>query len=339
MHYDRIHLVRIFKPNHGGMELIVNEIATIQKKLGLKVAVVTSGYYRDAIDLKYKEKLKVYRLPYFLFKGIILPKVFKKNFLKCKILHVHGMDPYVDITKRFIEHDELKISPHGGFFHTEKHKIIKKIYLKFVSKRLYKGVKSFCISYNDMQLSEKFESLPVYMGCGFEKRNLEINKNAKDTLIFGRISKNKRVDSSIEVSKTLFPNNTINVVGHDEIGLMNKYDSENLIYHGILDNTELKILSKSCRYFIMMSSYEGLGMTLIEALYSGFICIVSDITSFRLLCDQLDSKLIKKFVVFVKDKNQKISIPNYPSKDEIRMIRKNIIEVFSWKNAAQIIEG
>lgn len=338
MQYDRIHLVRIFKPNHGGMELIVNEIIRIQKSLGLKVAVVTSGYLREGLDSDYKEDVTVYRLPFLLWDGIILPKSLKKLKLKCQTLHIHGMDPFVDLTRFLISYDTLQISPHGGFFHTKKFSFLKNLYLNIFSKNLYKGINSFCISHNDMELSKRFKSKPIYMGCGFEKRELEINEDANDILVLGRISQNKRVDKSIKISQTLFPQSIINVVGFDEIGLMTNTNFKGVNYHGILNNEELKILTKKCRYFVMMSSYEGLGMTLIEALHNGIICIVSDIISFRLLCSKLDPVLVSKFVVFAKNISNTIELPVIPTKEDIKLIRKNIEDVFSWENVVKTIE-
>ena len=42
--YDVVHLVRLYKPNVGGMERIVENIALIQKERGLKVLIITSDY-------------------------------------------------------------------------------------------------------------------------------------------------------------------------------------------------------------------------------------------------------------------------------------------------------
>lgn len=340
MHFDVIHVVRIFRPNIGGMETIVENIAIKQVQQGLNVCIVTTNFKRDKFSEDYIDTIKVVRLNHFNLMNNLLPYEIPKG-LSTKILHIHGMDIFVDFISLFIKSNKKILSPHGGFFHTTNLLWLKKIYFNIISKFLYSQKKAFCISYNDVNLAKKITKYSSYMGCGFIPRNI-LSEGGSAIVIFGRIGKNKRVDKSIELALDKFKNSEINVIGHDEIDLMKNYVSEkNVIYHGIVEDKKFDTIIRKSGFFIFLSEYEGLGMSLIEALDMGLRCVISDIESFRIIYMQLKPELIQKFIFFVQCENEidEADFVNW-SKSEISShdriaLRQNIREIYNWDNVVR----
>jgi alpha-1,3-mannosyltransferase len=335
MQFDVIHLVRIFRPNIGGMETIVENIVLKQIEQKLNVCVITTNYTRDKISDDYVEDFKVIRLNHFNIKNNLLPKEIPK-YISTNILHVHGMDFFVDFISLFIRYNKKIISPHGGFFHTNNLLLFKKVYFALISKLLYRNSNAYCISYNDVDLTKKFSKSSTYMGCGFISRETMSN-GGNQIIIFGRIGKNKRVDNSIQFAINLFNDSEINIIGHDEIDLMKNYINEKKVnYHGVVGDNQFDSIVQKSGFFIFLSEYEGLGMSLIEALDMGLRCIVSNIESFRIIYNQLNPEIINKFLFFVDYNNQvdpslffswiKINV----TKDDRLHLRNNVREIYNW---------
>jgi alpha-1,3-mannosyltransferase len=342
MEYDVIHLVRIFRPNIGGMETIVENIVRNQIKEGLKVCVVTTNFTRDVVSKNFNDDCKVFRLMHFKFRNYLFPKEIVTG-LNTNVLHVHGMDVFVDFISFFIKAKTKILSPHGGFFHTTQLFFLKKIYFYIFSNMLYKNSNSYCISYNDVDLTKKIVKNAFYMGCGFTPRDFATH-GGNEVIIFGRIGTNKRVDLSIKFASTYFSKSIINVVGHDELNLMPNYvNFNNLIYHGVVDDDKFGDLIKNSGFFIFLSEYEGLGMSLIEALDMGLRCIVSKIDSFQFIFNQLDRECAEKFI-WLHDfnyENNEIEFNiwlNFSIVQNDRLIiRSKIREIYNWDRVTKIL--
>ena len=335
--YDIIHLVRIYKPNIGGMEKVVENITKIQIKKNKKILVLTSDFSSKKKLFEIDNGVKILRLRSFTFFGVIIPNLFFfKTKLSTKALHIHGMDPFVDLVSFFINCDNKVISPHGGFFHTKSFNFIKKIYWLIISKKIYKNINSFSISLNDQLLMKDIAKVSYLMGCGITDRN--ILANGKDILIFGRISKNKRVLLSLKIAKQLLPNTNVNIIGENQDNIKFNVLDKNIIYHGVLIDNDIRKVIKDSRYFICMSKYEGLGIALLEALHCGLRCIVSDITSFNNIISKIPLELKNKFIfVYNVDLNflnwQKISITELDKQKINHFINKN----YSWEKVVNSI--
>lgn len=280
-HYDIIHIVRIFHPNIGGMENLVHEIANRQVKQGKRVLVITSDLTRDGhkVDVVLDKNYEVYRVESFLLKGVFIPKHILTKFPACKTLHCHGMDPMVDFLTLKIKFQQLIISPHGGFFHTPNFLFLKKIYFNTISKfiTLYQP-KYYCISQNDIELVSRISENVYFMGCG--SASIKFNLGSEGVLTFGRIAPNKCINDAIKVFEQYFESEKFVVAGPNPEKL-NIELSEGVEYLGPVTAETLEELINQSKYFISMSSYEGLGMALIEAIKGGLIPIVRNIDAYK----------------------------------------------------------
>jgi alpha-1,3-mannosyltransferase len=345
MDFDVVHIVRIFRPNIGGMETIVEQIANKQSKQGYKVCIITSMYKRKKISNNYLDNnnIKIIRLKNLTLKGFIIPFETPKK-IKTKIVHIHGMDIFGDFIPFFISYSKKIISPHGGFFHTNKYSLLKKLYFNTISKLLYNNINSYCISYNDLSLMNKLGTNSIYMGCGYNKREF-LSNGGEDVLIFGRIGKNKRVDLAINFSLKYLYKSKINIAGYDEIDLMKSYENNSKIeYLGMIEDSEFNSLLKSSGFFVFLSEYEGLGMSLIEALDLGLRCIVSDIESFRLIKQRINYKDVDKFIFFYNSRNFDLTLFNKWKEEDVLIsqrieLKENIADLFSWDKVVKILEN
>ena len=67
--------------------------------------------------------------------------------------------------------------------------------------------------------------------------------------------------------------------------LVQKIGLDSVLFLGYVDNQDLPNLYACADYYIMTSKYEGLPLTLLEAMASGLPCIVSDIPNLAIVRD------------------------------------------------------
>lgn len=340
--YDVVHLVRLYSPNIGGMELIVEEIASRQVAQGKKVAVVSSDYIRTGEIHESFARLQgvdVYRLPSASRRGIIFPalsSLFQVTRPGCTTLHVHGLDPFVDLNRMLIRHEALLMSPHGGFFHTTNNSFLKKIYWNVVTKPLYRDALCLTISNADLNLVDSLSRNAFHMGCGYAGRN--VYSAGQNVLILGRIALNKQTQKSVDLGAAAFSDREVFVVGPTE-PRMRLIARANTRVMGALPEEALNECIKHSGFFICLSDYEGLGMTLIEALDAGLRCIISKIDTFVEIAEALDPLTRQAYTYFWDGDYQAlarwINSHSIPSKEAVRSA---VSELYSWDAVVEKID-
>lgn len=337
--YDVIHLVRVFHPNIGGMENLVHEVARRQAALGQRVLVVTSDIMRDgkkatAITSRVYDVL---RIKSFLWRGIFLPSSLRTQIPSCDTLHCHGMDPFVDFLSLKIKRQRFFISPHGGFFHTGSLRIAKNIYYRLVSRFLAsQSAQYMCISQNDMALVSKLSDQVFFMGCG--SRGVDYSLPGEGMISFGRISKNKCINDAVDVFLNNFNTGMFTIAGPNPEGLPVD-ESTRVQYVGSISDEEMDILIQKSKYFISMSSYEGLGMALIEAIKGGLIPVVRRIGAY----EHIDRLIREKTggvssIIFVDGICSDLDLEGaeLPS-DQLRLCSKVANELWSWGSVVKAL--
>lgn len=335
--FDVIHVVRIFHPNIGGMENLVHEIASRQAMMGKKVLVITSDVTRDGkvVTVNLKRNYEILRVKSFLFKGIYFPKDVFRKLPKCTLLHCHGMDPLVDFLTFKIKFDELIISPHGGFFHTSTMLTLKKLYFNTISRFMTSmNPKYMCISQNDIDLVSKLSDNVHFMGCG--SSDVKFSLASSRVVTFGRISPNKCINDAIDVFRNNFPQENLIIAGPNPEGIKINI-VQNVEYLGPVSSAELEDLIEKSKYFISMSSYEGLGMALIEAIKGGLIPVVREIDSYvhidKLIRDKTGGE---STIIFVNDKaelNNKIH--QEFSEHQLKICAEAANEIWCWDRVVE----
>lgn len=112
-------------------------------------------------------------------------------------------------------------------------------------------------------------------------------------LSVGRLSLQKQLHKLVEVFSELekeMPNVTLCIAGKGPLleSLKNLAESlklKKIKFLGYVDNNDLPSLYACSDYYVMTSKYEGLPLTLLEAMASGLPCIVSDIPHLKMVED------------------------------------------------------
>ncbi len=349
-----------YYPKIGGIENHIKELSYYLSKNNHKVSIVVvnpniTDYKKSflfGIETHYIKAIG--RYPFIFFQNL-------NNFLKLKmydIIHIH--DPHLAGISFHFYYNKYNLpkilSTHGGIFHTNKFKSLKKVYWKTVAKLLIRQYsKVICVSKSDY---EKYKSLT---------NNLEIIENGinvskfskiyslfskapnKSFIYFGRFSKNKGIENLLKVFEILFKKDNeikLTLVGKSETEEINKllqcfqlkYPKNIKIYPFLDEDALLRILSQH-KFFISATKYEGFGISILEAAASGRIVIVNNISPIN--------KIFNKDEVFfvnfnnieetVKNILNILSLSNLQF-DKIRKKAFNKVKSYSWENTVQKIE-
>jgi glycosyltransferase involved in cell wall biosynthesis len=106
------------------------------------------------------------------------------------------------------------------------------------------------------------------------------------------------------------------------------------IYTGILDDEDLNLLYNSCKFLLLPSTFEGLGLPMIEAMLAGSIPITCndnptaiELSPKEFICDPNPKSFMGKLIEISKDYSsfQRIAL-DYAEKYKILMNKKTIAE-------------
>lgn len=291
-----LHIVRQFAPSIGGLEDYVFNLSKEQIKLGHNVTVLTLNSNFQTDEKLTKEELiagiRVRRLKWLGSKRYSLTLI-KPSFLNSfDVLHVHAVDFFIDyisfLKKMRLVKPKLILTTHGGFFHTKKQQILKKIFFKTVTRFSLLSVdRVLTISPNDQAL---FESVSSYCysipnGVGLEKFGQGSKQwPSSDLVCLGRLSSNKRLDWLIHAYGDLIhPLGQLKIIGNASTGdleaLKKIIDQRGLsdrvcLLMNISDAEILQQINYS-RFVVSASEYEGFGLSVIELMSYGLVPILS----------------------------------------------------------------
>src|SRR6185436_7718073 len=137
-----VHVVRQFHPGVGGLENFVDQLARRQADAGHKVRVATLNHvfdHENGATLPPREERHGFEIVRFAFIGSrrypVAPSVLKAT-RGADLVHVHGLDFFADYLAATApwHRTPLVLSTHGGFFHTDFARNLKKVYLASVSR-------------------------------------------------------------------------------------------------------------------------------------------------------------------------------------------------------------
>ena len=299
-----VHVVRQFYPAIGGLEGVVEALATAQVAKGHSVRVVTLDRIFNASSaerLPHNEWLsgiEIVRIPYFGSKRYPIALSAIRYIRDADIVHVHGIDFFFDYLAWTapLHRRKLVVSTHGGFFHTGFAARLKKIYFKTVTRlSLSRYVGAVAVGVSDEQLFSSIRPRRVRL----IENGVDVDKYAgascstpnKALISVGRLSSNKRLDQAIAFLAALHridPEWSLTIAGRswdvsaDSLRLL----ADSL---GVGDSVQIiesppdavvRRLMAACSGFISASAYEGFGLVLVEALSAGLWPVVSPIPPF-----------------------------------------------------------
>lgn len=300
-----LHVVRQYAPAIGGLESYVQSIAAHQKALGHDCEVLTLNrvFHGNGAVLPAEEIIdgvKVKRVGFWGRRRFFIPKVSPFYFKKFDVVHVHNTDVFYDYVALSALLTGIKpvATTHGGFFHTKDFSLVKQVYFNTVtrfSSFFYKAI--FAISGNDLEMFKRLSSKVTLMPNAVEPLGKGIT-TGQDFLYIGRIAEHKRVDRIIEVFSRLKSDHNVpgklHIVGPEwdvkieplqKLAQARSVESD-VIFHGAASRERMAEIAMGCGYFLSASTFEGFGMSMIEAMSVGMIPFVEANESFRELVER-----------------------------------------------------
>jgi alpha-1,3-mannosyltransferase len=313
-----LHVTNNFYPCVGGIEnFTMNECLHLIKK-GHKSDVLclnrcgSSGKMLPASGV-YKG-IRIFRLPSF---GPAFYRMATGVLAKVRgydIIHIHGTGFFADflsITK-FMHKKPLILNTHGGFFHTQKRKLLKALYFHCINRFTIKGMDIVVAdSRNDFDIfsgiTKRIRLVENAVELGPFRKVAEKKAKSRNRFVFvGRLSRNKRVDLLIRAIGSINRKRKdveLIVIGEDWEGLkkgLEKTAEENgvkdrVVFRGMVTEKELLACLGNAEFFASASGYEGFGISAIEAMAAGCIPLLNRIQTFTHFVRDRESGFILDF--------------------------------------------
>ena len=364
-----------FPPEIGGLENHVYNISTELVKRGHKVVVITSNDSKVA-HKEFMNGLEVYRFPLFLprlFRETwLMPGMVNKLInLQADVIHAHGYRCLSSCIALFLSKRKkvpFVLTPHGIFPKRNWFNgLLKFIFDYSLGNRLLKSSEKI------IALTESNKSL--ILNAGAPKSNTVIVENGVDVtkykemfnskmlkkkhgflgpvlLYVGRIAWHKNLEQIIQalpLIKKEFNNVKFLLVGPDyENGLANLLRlakelgvEDSIVAKGAVSETQLHLYYSIADAFILPSVYEGLSLSMLEAMANKVPLIVRSSAG-------ISSMLTHGVNAFVLESNDLHEISSYVclllSNSELReKIRQNaynlILYKYTWKTVVDKLES
>jgi alpha-1,3-mannosyltransferase len=209
-------------------------------------------------------------------------------------VHIHAIDFFVDYLSwlRLLHRIPLVVSTHGGFFHTPRARALKQMYFQTVTRQSLGGVEAVvCVSQHDREVFSRIvppQRIRVIENGADIDGLWSLKKRVQPGLVLGisRLAENKCVHKVLEAMVPLkhrFPQLRLEWVGADfsslraglerrviELGLAGRVH-----FHGAVGREQLYGLLERAHLFVSASSYEGFGLSTIEAMSAATVVLVT----------------------------------------------------------------
>lgn len=350
----------------GGVEIVVEELATRMVKLGHEVICYNRGG-KHALDKNKKiEKLKEY-------KGVRLKKCFtidKKGlaamtssffgtlkilFSDVDVVHYHAEGPcaMIPLIKNF-SRKKIIVTIHGLDWQRAKWKNgFASKYIKFGEKMAIKYADEIIVLSENIQnyFMETYKRKTHFIPNGVNeptilKANIITKKyglKANDYFLFlGRIVPEKGIHYLIDAYNQIKTNKKLVIAGsssdtesyYNELKEKTK-NNKNIIFTGFIYGKELEEFYSNCYVYILPSDLEGMPLSLLEAMSYGNCCLTSDINECSIVIEDKGVTFKKGNINDLKIKLQNLS----NSKKEVEKFKKNsknyILKKYNWDDVVQ----
>lgn len=346
----------------GGIEIVVEELATRMAKKGLKVTCYNrSG--KHALDKDQKvEDLKEY-------KGVSLKKVLtidKKGlaamtssffgaikilFSKNNVVHFHAEGPSAMIPIiKFFSRKKVIVTIHGLDWQRAKWGGFATKYIKFGEKMAAKYADEIIVLSENVQnyFMDTYNRKTNFIPNGVNKPEIieveiikeKYNLEKDDYILFlGRIVPEKGIHYLIDAYKKLKTNKKLVIAGGASdtseyfVELKSKcQDNDNIIFTGFIQGKELEELYSNAYIYVLPSDLEGMPLSLLEAMSYKNCCLTSDIAECKTVMED-------KGIVFEKSNIKQLQEKLQNLLDNVDIVNKLknesqefILKKYNWNN-------
>ena len=295
-----LQLTRQFLPAQGGMESVVEGLSGALQRNGHTVQVATLRLLFATGVVAPPESveggLNVRRMGHWGSRRYPVAPAALRAIRGYDLVHIHAIDFFVDYLSslRWLHRIPLVVSTHGGFFHTQRARAFKEMYFRTVTRQSLGGVEAVvCVSQHDCEVFSKIvppERIRVIENGANIDRFWNLKKKIEPGLLVGvsRLAENKHIPKVLEAMarlKNRFPGIRLEWVGADFEGLLPALEhrvaelglSGRVRFLGGVSDVELYRLLERAQLFVSASSYEGFGLSTIEAMSAATVPVVTSV--------------------------------------------------------------
>ena len=293
-----LQISRQYLPSIGGIESVVDGLSRALLHAGHQVKVLTLNKVFATGETMPEQStidgIEVSRMRYWGSRRYPLAPQVLNHINGYDLIHVHAVDFFVDFLawSQFLHDRPIVLSTHGGIFHTKWLSALKSAYFRTVTRSSLKRVAAvLCVSDHDFELfSEVVPRQKLHlMRNGVNVRPyLTIDKRVKPGLLvgIGRAAENKGIDrllQAVALLRNSHPEARLLWIGPDEAdrvaslkALARQLDiADRVEFTGPSDAEQLRSHLAQANAFVCSSSYEGYGLSTIEAMSSGTVPVVT----------------------------------------------------------------
>jgi len=344
----------------GGVEIVVEELATRMVKKGIKVTCYNrSG--KHALDKKQKiENKKEY-------KGVSLKRVLtidKKGlaamtssffgtlkilFSKNNVVHFHAEGPSAMIPIiKFFSRKRIIVTIHGLDWQRAKWGGFATKYIKFGEKMAAKYADEIIVLSENVQkyFLDTYDRKTNFIPNGVNKPQIKEAKIIKEKyalekdsyiLFLGRIVPEKGIHYLIDAYKQLKTDKKLVIAGgasdtseYYQEQLNKSKGNSNIIFTGFIQGTELDELYSNAYIYVLPSDLEGMPLSLLEAMSYKNCCVTSDIAECKTVMEN-------KGITFEKSNVDQLQVKLQNLLDNVDIVNKfksesqnYILEKYNW---------
>jgi glycosyltransferase involved in cell wall biosynthesis len=292
-----------FPPHLGGMENVVQEIASHLAMRDYPVHVMTSdiGYYRGFDDdrrlagkITRIHSSEIARLPVM---WNLVPRLLRLP--RGSIFHVHVAQAFIPEIAlavarlrrhRFVAHFHLDVEGSGGWLSS-----VFRAYKKTLFPVMLRSADRVIV-FSDAQRSlvvgtygvtpERVQIIPNGVALDQHAAARRYRRAGTRLLYVGRLSSQKRVDRLLHAMKFLPPALHLDIVGTGDLqddlqALTEQLALHNVTFHGALFGAPLQRMYQQADVFVIASEREGMPLVVLEAMAAGLPVIASDVLGTR----------------------------------------------------------
>ena len=353
-----LQLTRQFLPAQGGMESVVEGLSVALQRNGHAVEVATlrllfaTGGLAPAQSVE--AGLPVRRMRHWGPRRYPVALAALRAIRGYDLVHIHAIDFFVDYLSllHLLHRVPLVVSTHGGFFHTQRAAWFKKMYFQSVTRRSLAGVGAVvCVSQHDREM---FSSIvpPHRIRLIENGANLDrfwtLEKKIEPGLLVGvaRLADNKRIYKVLEAMSRLrrrHPQLRLEWVGSDFGGLRADLERRvaelglrgRVLFRGAVSEQDLKSLLQRAHMFVSASSYEGFGLSTIEAMSSATVVVVTRVGAHaEVVADGVSGLLVDRDAIGLSTRMESVLLMPPQRLAEMGDAAREATRRFSWDRVA-----
>ncbi len=299
-----VHVTRQFPPGLGGIEEVVAQLVEAQARAGHDVRVLTLDRVFTEPDNPLTPRdewmgAQVLRFPYRGSMRYPLAPAVLGHVRGADVVHVHAIDfffDYMSFTKPW-HRRPMVATTHGGFFHTDAHARLKRLWFSTVTRAAARGYdRIVACSQPDFDMFA-----PIAPGnLTLIENGVDIGKFAdrasrtatKNLVAIGRFSFNKKPDRLLDMMVEMGrrdPAFSLDLIGGEFDWTRERLQAEiaardlgrSVRLHVGASNAEIADIVSRASLFVSASVHEGFGISLVEALSAGLLPVVEANAAFK----------------------------------------------------------